>query len=109
MVKTHVHVPKVDELPIPIRVAVLDFADTFGPVTAVKSLQRSLGVTADGVLGPSTMAAVRMTFLPRVQDEYAKARIRYLTALVVAQPVKTRFLTEWVNRALAFLPIPREE
>jgi lysozyme family protein len=102
--KKYVEEPGFLQLPCPLRPAAVDFAVNSGPVTAIKQLQRSLGVTADGILGPATLAAVRMSDLTRVQTEYAKFRVRYLASLVVAQPVKTRFLLGWLNRAMEFLP-----
>ena len=106
--KKYVEEPGFLCLPNGLRAAVVDFAVHSGPVTAVKHLQRSLGVTADGIIGPSTLAAIRMSALPRIQSEYAKARLRYLASLVVAQPVKVRFLLGWLNRAMEFLPVVRE-
>src|SRR5574343_130972 len=85
--KKYIEEPGFLQLPNGLRAAVVDFAVHSGPVTAVKQLQKSLGVTADGILGPTTMAAIRMSYLPRVQSEYAKARIRYLASLVSTQPV----------------------
>jgi len=106
--KKYVEEPGFMQLPNGLRAAVVDFAVHSGPVTAVKQLQKSLGVTADGILGPTTLAAIRMSYLPRVQDEYAKARVRYLGSLVATQPMKARFLVGWLNRALEFFPTVRE-
>ena len=49
----------LDLLPIRLGVAVFDGAVNSGPRTAVTLLQRAVGVTEDGVLGPVTAAAVR--------------------------------------------------
>lgn len=106
--KKYVEDPGFLQLPNGLRTAVVDFAVHSGPVTAVKHLQKSLGVTADGLLGPTTLAAVRMSYLPRVQHEYAKARVRYLATIVATQPAKSRFILGWLNRAMEFFPIVRE-
>lgn len=47
---------RADELPASIRYPMLDAAVNSGPRQAVLWLQRALGVTADGVLGPITIA-----------------------------------------------------
>ena len=49
---------KGDKLPSGIDYAVFDAAVNSGPSRAIKWLQRSLGVAADGALGPKTMDAV---------------------------------------------------
>lgn len=48
-----------DELPAGLDLAVFDFAVNSGPKRAAEFLQRLLGVTADGIIGPDTLAAVR--------------------------------------------------
>lgn len=48
-----------DDLPAGVDYAVFDYAVNSGPGAAIKALQRALGVTADGALGPATLAAAR--------------------------------------------------
>lgn len=48
-----------DQLPIGIDLAVFDHAVNSGPVAAIKMLQRSVGVTADGNFGLVTLNAVQ--------------------------------------------------
>lgn len=48
-----------DELPSGLDYTLVDFGINSGPGTAIKYLQRALGVRADGYLGPITMSAVR--------------------------------------------------
>lgn len=50
---------KGDELPAGLDYAVFDYAVNSGPQKAIKSLQKALGLTADGQLGPMTLAACR--------------------------------------------------
>lgn len=50
---------RFDDLPSGIDHAVLDFAINSGPRRAAEYLQRIVGVTADGWIGPATIAAVR--------------------------------------------------
>jgi lysozyme family protein len=48
-----------DALPAGLDLAVFDFAVNSGPARAVKALQMLLGVTADGLVGPVTLGAVK--------------------------------------------------
>ena len=49
---------QADNLPPAIRYAVFDAAVNSGVGTSVRWLQQAVGATADGVLGPKTLAAV---------------------------------------------------
>lgn len=51
-----------DHLPEPIAVIVMDCAVNQGASTAIRLLQKSLGVNADGVVGSQTIAAVQRAF-----------------------------------------------
>lgn len=46
-----------DDLPVGLDLAVFDFAVNSGASRAIRSLQRALGVTVDGLIGPETLAA----------------------------------------------------
>jgi lysozyme family protein len=48
-----------DDLPAGLDYAVFDFAVNSGPARVAKHLQRIVGVTQDGVIGPQTLAALR--------------------------------------------------
>lgn len=50
-----------DELPSGLDATVFDFAVNSGVSRAVKTLQRALGVTADGIIGEVTLAAIQRT------------------------------------------------
>ena len=47
-----------DSLPSGIDLAVFDFGVNAGPGTAIRLLQRAVGVADDGILGPISMAAI---------------------------------------------------
>jgi len=48
-----------DSFPLPIAILLFDAAVNMGKSAAVKTLQRALEVTDDGVVGPKTIAAAR--------------------------------------------------
>lgn len=50
---------RADELPSGVDYSVGDFAINSGPSRAIKELQKVVGATADGALGPMTMDAVK--------------------------------------------------
>lgn len=70
-----------DELPPAIAVGVFDFAVNSGPARAIPELQRVLGVAADGVLGPVTLAAAQRAQELPTAIRYARARSRYCRSL----------------------------
>ena len=50
---------KGDSLPAGVDYACFDFAINAGPSAARKMIQKALGVTADGAIGPATMKAIQ--------------------------------------------------
>lgn len=78
--------------------AVIDLAVHSGHVTAIKSLQRAVKVTADGVIGPMTLAAAR-------RDRRAAAaaiiawRCEQHGALIAGNPAQNaRYARGWARR-----------
>ena len=88
---------RLDEVADPaLRLAVLDYAINSGPRTAIKALQRGAGVTADGVFGPQTAAAVNHARDPRtLRDGLLAARLRLLAKTPEIRSVKRG---GWFNR-----------
>jgi lysozyme family protein len=71
---------RCDELPYGLAVQLFDMAVNAGVSAAVKILQSTLFVTADGVLGPVTIAAAGKAGHAAVKG-YARRRIRYYSSL----------------------------
>ena len=67
-------------------------------VHGIKIPQRALGVVADGIVGPKTIAALNAqepaAFFARIHDE----RIRFVEDIVRRNPTQARFLKGWKNR-----------
>lgn len=72
-----------DILPRGLDYAVFDFGVNSGPVTAVRRLQRLLGVKADGSVGPQTLAAVNayQGGVGALIVDYCEDRMKYLRSL----------------------------
>jgi len=69
------------ELPAGLDLAVVDTAVNMGPETAVRLLQRALGVSADGVVGSATLARVEaapIASVIRTLSEMRRSRYRAL-------------------------------
>lgn len=83
-----------DTLPAGVDHAIFDFAVNAGVGTAVKRLQRIVGVEADGLLGPKTLAAVSENTPEHVIEELYKLRKVYYEGL----PTFTHFGRGWSRR-----------
>lgn len=67
---------------------------------AVKDAQKELGLTADGVVGPKTLAALNKA--PAYAVFYYLKAARFCSYYkIAANPTKKGFLTGWVNRTEA--------
>ena len=71
---------RADELPASIRYLMLDAAVNSGPRQSILWLQRALGVTADGVLGPVTIAH-SFANERNLSNKLLAQRLRFMTGL----------------------------
>lgn len=78
-----------------------DFAINAGSSQAVKTLQKLIGVTVDGVVGPDTLNHVKGIFsLPEEAKIYALARVAFYFRLCQQKPTNKTFLMSWLSRPL---------
>ena len=70
-----------DLLPAGVDYAVADYAVNSGPAQAARDLQRVVGVTADGKIGPQTIAAVRKMDPKAVIRQLSARRLALLKGL----------------------------
>ncbi|MDX9843916.1 MAG: glycosyl hydrolase 108 family protein [Aquabacterium sp.] len=70
-----------DAVPDAMRFDLFDMAVNSGPVTAIKTLQRSAGVTPDGLLGPITLRALSGAPAPRLVARFNGHRLDFMTDL----------------------------
>lgn len=70
-----------DKLPAGVDFCVFDYGVNSGPSRAVKALQRVVGVDADGVMGPATLAAVLLKDPAMVVNALCDERMRFLRGL----------------------------
>jgi lysozyme family protein len=83
-----------DLLPSGVDYVVADFAVNSGPSRAAKHLQRAVGVTQDGNIGPQTLAAVRKADPIAVVQAVTDTRLRFLESL----PTWGTFGKGWARR-----------
>lgn len=90
---------RCDELPDGLDLAVFDTAVNTGPAQAARLLQRIVGVTADGGIGPKTLAAVNDFVtthgLDGLIEAYTEARQNFYRLL----PTYVHFGEGWRKRA----------
>lgn len=72
---------KADQLPRGVDLLLFDGAVNSGPTTAARWLQKVLRVSADGAIGPLTLAAATKADRLRLIEDVAWQRVAYLTDL----------------------------
>lgn len=73
---------RFDDLPAGLDYAVVDYAINSGPSRAVRDLQRLVGVTADGIMGSKTLAAIAAApDHDRLIEDYCASRLAFLKDL----------------------------
>ncbi len=110
---THRYVrgPKFDQIADPaLRLSVIDAGVLMGQPTAARLLQQAVGVTADGIIGPRTLAAVNARAANVIRLRFTAARVRANGATVQANanaraaghPTKDQalFIAGWLDRAM---------
>ena len=85
--------PYCDSFPIGLDYLYFDMAVNAGPYRAAILLQRALGVTADGRIGPITRAAVAKADPKQLISAYSEAKTAFYRGL--HQP---SFIKGWLNR-----------
>lgn len=98
--------PHCDLLPIGVDYLYFDMAVNAGPNRATKLMQRALGLTEDGRVGPITRQAMKSADPRKLIERYSEVKRAFYINL--NQP---RFIKGWLNRvrdvratALAMLP-----
>ena len=78
--------------------AIVDWAWHSGTITAAKEIQKVLGVSADGIIGNVTLAAINSWSPLPLFGQIQQARIAYLHRICNARPANNKFLKGWLNR-----------
>ena len=93
---------RADELPTAVRYSVFDAAVNSGVSQSVKWLQRALGVSDDGAIGPKTLAAAQAADGHVIKAKMLGARLQFMTDL----PSWPSFGRGWARRVASLLVSP---
>jgi lysozyme family protein len=89
-------------LPEVLSIGAFDAMVNHRPRIAIALMQRTLGVPADGVIGPVTQKAYRAaTDSPQVVWKFVDARLDLYATIVFDDPSQRAFLKGWLRRAHA--------
>lgn len=78
--------------------AIVDWAWNSGTVTASKEVQKVLGVTADGIIGNITLAAINSRSPLPLFGAIKQARLAYIDKICVSRPANRKFMKGWFRR-----------
>jgi lysozyme family protein len=76
----------------------VDWAWGSGATTAIKQVQRLLGVAADGVVGNITLGAINNAEPEKLFEKIKSARLAFVEAIVKRDASQQVFLKGWRNR-----------
>lgn len=76
----------------------VDWAWASGTTTAIRQVQKILGVTVDGVVGDITLGAINKRNPEELFNEIKEARIAFINTIVRNNPAQARFSRGWLNR-----------
>ena len=85
-------------MPLGVDYMLFDDSVLSGPVTAIKTMQRALGVGADGHIGLLTSEALSKADPVKLIDAIATARLRRYEAIIEGAPKDMKFRKGWDNR-----------
>jgi len=95
-------VAQCDKLKTGVDTIHFDMAVNAGPKQAAKLLQRAIGVTDDGIIGPQTLERVNVLDPTVMVKNYVGKRVDFYIDLCVADVTQLKFLKGWIRRAIAF-------
>ncbi|MEG3640458.1 glycoside hydrolase family 108 protein [Magnetococcus sp. PR-3] len=87
-----------DDLPPLLAMAVFDAAVNQGVSRAAKLLQKSLRVTADGKIGPQTLAATKNHPPLDLLADYMSRRAKHYHKLACKNPSQAKYIRGWLKR-----------
>ena len=85
---------KADELPTGLDYLMFDFAINAGPGRAAKTMQKAIGTTPDGAIGPKTMAALKAADPTDLIAKFSMEKELFYKAL----PTFATFGKGWLRR-----------
>lgn len=77
---------------------VVDWVWASGQGIGIKRVQKILGITADGIVGPKTIAAVNSANSSDLFTKIYNARAAHFNSIVKNNPSQKKWLNGWMNR-----------
>lgn len=81
-----------------IAATLFDFMVNSGAATAIKELQKIVGVTPDGIIGPKTLSAINKSNEQATIKNLLDVRENFYAAIVNRDPSQAEFLKHWTTR-----------
>ena len=81
-----------------VALILVDWGWASGVRTAIKQVQRLLGVKVDGIVGKQTLAAINNTNQQELFNDIKAARYRFIEAIIERDPSQKVFRNGWRNR-----------
>lgn len=81
-----------------------DMAVNHGPASALRTVQRAIGVKHDGKIGPVTIAALNSAQARSLITKVIDERIKLYQRIIARRPAMKVFSPGWIKRALSFSP-----
>lgn len=86
-----------------LRALLVDWGVHSGTRTAIRHLQRALGVPVDGVLGPQTLRAIDQRGCAEVYRLVLQARFSFIAGLLQRDASQRVFAAGWIRRIAEFV------
>jgi lysozyme family protein len=93
----------IGRLPEWLQPIAYDMAVNPGERSGIILVQKALGVTTDGAIGPQTVRAAERATPAAVLPEIVVHRILYYIARILERPSKMKFAKGWLRRSLSYL------
>jgi lysozyme family protein len=87
-----------DDLPAGVDYAAFDFAVNAGVKQSAKFLQRAVGATADGVIGPATLGLIKGNSPQSILDSFTQQKEDFYRGIVARDASQQKFIKGWMSR-----------
>lgn len=102
--KLFVNDPKFNQIENePLAALIVDSGVQHGQKRAARFLQRSIGVKADGIIGPITLRAVNGAKPKTVYKNVLARRIKFYGRIITSNHSQAVFAAGWMNRIAEFI------
>jgi lysozyme family protein len=89
---------RCQKLPDQVAIAVFDTAVNMGCKRAVKILQKCVGASVDGLIGPQTLRGIRQVNGEQLLVDYMARRALHYNNIVIKKPTQEKYLRGWLRR-----------